>query len=559
MLVEKARLGHMWCAGPSEGSSPLKEGEHVFLSFFQVMTWFSRRQAMEFRCLALRTSIFGFVIVTLLVASCVSLPTAPPAPTTSTASTPQSQPISPPLCSTSDQTQTARDCCPTPTPAPQASLAAASATSLSTLDVKKDFGAVGDGVHDDTCAIQAALNAFNTWNLINTPDQPNFRGGEIVFPSGVYRITRTLVIPNFVTLKGYGATNKAQNTHRAPSVILKDCSCDGLVVLGDSATVSDLQVDGCLKLQNDAMAGCDFEYDKCWDGFANSGDGILVLGGSATLRNVAVTNQGGVGIRIGGKSETEPGYHKPTPTPDPEYNKNTPTPPLVYHNSNSWRVYDVAVVHNGSDGLVIHDAQPTQPNANAGLLLGLLANQNGGDGLRVERGRDNQFFGVVCDFNKRYGIKLAAGAERNSFWMPYLEGNSLEKKVSCQGLDNSSVESCITQCIERESMGDANCDYWCRCCVGAELLEGNPKDGPRTCRTNVLELSVALSADPPVIGNVIVTNTHVDYSTNVDPVTKEINFGQNLVVGFDPTRADPWRVYGSGEIFHSGTPIPETF
>jgi hypothetical protein len=48
----------------------------------------------------------------------------------------------------------------------------------------KDFGAIGDGIHDDTAAIQAALNALkdtttNTWSTL-------------YFPPGTYRITQQL-------------------------------------------------------------------------------------------------------------------------------------------------------------------------------------------------------------------------------------------------------------------------------------------------------------------------------------------------------------------------------
>ena len=42
----------------------------------------------------------------------------------------------------------------------------------------KDFGAVGDGVADDTAAIQATINAAN--------------GKPILSPGGTYKITSTL-------------------------------------------------------------------------------------------------------------------------------------------------------------------------------------------------------------------------------------------------------------------------------------------------------------------------------------------------------------------------------
>lgn len=47
----------------------------------------------------------------------------------------------------------------------------------------KDYGAVGDRETDDTAAIQRAIDAAARL------------GGVVVFPSGAYRITRTLVLP----------------------------------------------------------------------------------------------------------------------------------------------------------------------------------------------------------------------------------------------------------------------------------------------------------------------------------------------------------------------------
>jgi len=58
----------------------------------------------------------------------------------------------------------------------------------------KDFGAVGNGVADDTAAIQAAINA----------------GGTIFFPKGNYLITNTLFVNNSLTiLKGEGRGKSA--------------------------------------------------------------------------------------------------------------------------------------------------------------------------------------------------------------------------------------------------------------------------------------------------------------------------------------------------------------
>jgi hypothetical protein len=55
----------------------------------------------------------------------------------------------------------------------------------------KDFGAVGDGVTDDTVAIQAAINRIGI-----------YPGAELYFPAGIYRITAPLTWNKSIRLKG---------------------------------------------------------------------------------------------------------------------------------------------------------------------------------------------------------------------------------------------------------------------------------------------------------------------------------------------------------------------
>lgn len=70
----------------------------------------------------------------------------------------------------------------------------------------KDFGAVGDGVADDTDAIRKAIAAVAAAG-----------GGEVRLPNGRYRITDTIRVPSFVVLRGisvggfpyYGPTGKS--------------------------------------------------------------------------------------------------------------------------------------------------------------------------------------------------------------------------------------------------------------------------------------------------------------------------------------------------------------
>ena len=236
----------------------------------------------------------------------------------------------------------------------------------------RQFGAKGDCTTNDTAAIQAALDAAAS------------AGGEVVLAPGMYRITATLQISSGVTLAGYGSTSTYTDLGRAASVILKDGNFAGLLV-SSFAVVRDLQVDGVTESGGNK---CGYRYGY----WMNDGDGIVLTGAASALESVAVTNQGGSGVRIAS-------------------------------GTNTWRIYNLRVLHNRQHGLYIHDASPESIDANAGLLLGLDARENLLDGLCVEHAIDNQFFGVLAEHNEGYGIHLLRNARGNSFWMPYVECN----------------------------------------------------------------------------------------------------------------------------------------
>lgn len=63
----------------------------------------------------------------------------------------------------------------------------------------RDFGAVGDGVADDTGAINRAL-----YQLYCVAANPQIRR-SLFFPAGIYRVTSTIIIPTYAKLVGEGA------------------------------------------------------------------------------------------------------------------------------------------------------------------------------------------------------------------------------------------------------------------------------------------------------------------------------------------------------------------
>ena len=110
----------------------------------------------------------------------------------------------------------------------------------------KDFGAVGDGVTDDTAAIQAALTYVTSSG-----------GGTVLFPTGTYSVSQLEVLDNTYLLGQEKAVLKA-NT---PEKNIININNPGFVV--QNVTVDNLELDGQMLYTSGPSSGVNLESGCC--------------------------------------------------------------------------------------------------------------------------------------------------------------------------------------------------------------------------------------------------------------------------------------------------------
>ncbi len=139
----------------------------------------------------------------------------------------------------------------------------------------KNFGAKGDGVTDDTTAIQNAINSL--------PDNHSGAyGGAVFVPSGIYIISTDLTLPNGVKLKGDGPSATLLRAKAGASftkAMIRNADSSGMQ---EFIWVSDMQVQGVK------------------DGGATVPVGILfdTVFVNSSIQNVVVVDTSGIGIQI---------------------------------------------------------------------------------------------------------------------------------------------------------------------------------------------------------------------------------------------------------------------
>lgn len=254
-----------------------------------------------------------------------------------------------------------------------------------------DYGAVGDGVTDDTAAIQAALTYAGSLSV----SDPTFvgygyvvKGGTTVFlPAGAYKTTATLTVPQNVSFQG----------------------------AGKYSTVIQSTVDGHV-LENNGTPTVTGTYDCAGMAFRNFsiiGDrtktnqiGLALLRlTSSPIENVSVSKCGSHGVAM--------------------YQCG------VNQISNLECIYNVGAGLWMGAGLTTWAGTPNSLPSNANVFTFYRGLQNDGAGIKFDLGTNgNTFFGANCEYNYwtagdnvGYNVECATdGAQANCFYGLWTEG-----------------------------------------------------------------------------------------------------------------------------------------
>lgn len=277
---------------------------------------------------------------------------------------------------------------------------------MATLFDVKDFGATGDGITDDTLALQAAIDAAAAAG-----------GGRVILPAGTYRISSGsdhtgLLLKDNVALDGAGM---------GVTVIKLDDSDDLVTALlrgaGDNLEINRLTLDG--------NGRGDTGVSDCWssngttnllldavEAVSGSGYGIDLRSarGEVTVRNCVARQNGLDGITADTAAVALL-----------QDNASYLNLGAGYSLGGNVRLEDSEASLNGADGirLVEQPLSDRQAIVDGGITLA-----NGGNGVLINAVDGFQVRGLEVNNNAGYGIHSAGGREGEIAYNT-LHGNSL--------------------------------------------------------------------------------------------------------------------------------------
>lgn len=214
-----------------------------------------------------------------------------------------------------------------------------------------DYGATGDGVTDDTTALQNAYTAAKNTATTSAVD--------LYIPQGIYLISSTLVWDGSVNVRGQ---SKEGTIIRKNADILAIQIGSGGGTVGSETTFENFQIDVA-------------------SGVSDTNNGInTILANRCTMRQIYVNGVGGVGINHGDGLRL--------------------------------RMEQVLVVSAGSDGIIINNGSKT---VNVNVFSGVNVRSCGGHGVNIISADGNWFLGLNSDLNTGSGLRIDDGVANYVF------------------------------------------------------------------------------------------------------------------------------------------------
>ena len=223
----------------------------------------------------------------------------------------------------------------------------------------KDFGAVGDGVVDDTAAIQDAIDSLP-------------RGGCLVFPQGRYLISSRLTcFTPGAEIIGLGSV-PTESQFITGAVIYKSGDFDGLVCSGYNIRVVNMSFIGQTRTKGSG---------------SGVGHGLVMAGRGCAAERVVARYNGGCGVLFNAENSSG--------TPDTE-------------NSHWSQLVNGFTEYNGQSGVKI--TSPDSGKMNQMIVFNWTSRHNDLDGYHNNAGAYMEYENSDAEYNLGFGIRLTKGS-----------------------------------------------------------------------------------------------------------------------------------------------------